>query len=119
MPIVRGQNPAIRELLHGEHAGQYEYRDGMHYLVGDRFKYVWYSQRPTEHLFDLQEDPGETRDLARQADAESLLAPWRIKLAAVLKDRPEGFVSEGKLVIGRPHNHFIPDYKPDGFYPYL
>src|SRR5690606_2073822 len=52
-PLARGDAAKVRDVLHGEHAGQYDYCDGMHYLVSDRYKYVWYSQREEEHLFDL------------------------------------------------------------------
>ena len=44
-------------------------------MVGERFKYIWYSQRGTEHLFDLQEDPDELNDLALRSEADELLAP--------------------------------------------
>jgi arylsulfatase A-like enzyme len=36
LPILKGEQAPIRDMLHGEHAGQYDYNDGMHYLVGDR-----------------------------------------------------------------------------------
>ena len=119
LPIVRGEQAPVREFLHGEHAGQYEYRDGMHYLVDARHKYVWYTQRACEHLFDLVEDPHETHDLAREPDAEARLDPWRERMVGILKDRPEGFVQDGRLTLGRTHHCFFEGYEPDRFYPYL
>jgi arylsulfatase len=119
LPILRGQVSSIREVLHGEHAGQYDYNTGVHYLVGDRYKYIWYSQTAAEHLFDLKTDPNELHDLARSPDGPTLLAPWRDRLANVLKDRPEGFVKEGKLTPGAPHKHLVPGHPVDSFTSFL
>jgi arylsulfatase A-like enzyme len=118
LPVIRGQSAKIRDVLHGEHAGQYEYADGMHYLVSDRYKYVWYSQRQCEHLFDLQADPNELHDLAREANAEKRLRPWRERLVAILKERPEKFVRAGKLRLGAPHHCHLPNLQGDRFYPF-
>lgn len=123
LPVVMGETDNskthIRDLLHGEHSGQYDYNDGMHYLVGDRYKYIWYTQRACEHLFDLKYDPNELDDISLHADGESQLAPYRQKLIEILKDRPEGFVQDGKLKLGVTHKHLIPDLQGDRFYPYL
>ena len=119
LPVLRGTAPAVREVLHGEHAGQYDVQDGHHFLVAERHKYVWYSQRGTEHLFDLQADPHECNDLARQSDADQALAPWRRRLVEILKDRPEGFVDGDRLITGRAHEALLPGYEADRFYPYL
>jgi arylsulfatase A-like enzyme len=118
LPVLHGGATPVRDVLHGEHAGQYEYEDGMHYLVSRRYKYVWYSQRPCEHLFDLQEDPGELHDLSREADGEQRLQPWRDRLVRILQDRPEGFVQNGELVRGVQHRHHLPGLQGDRFYPY-
>jgi arylsulfatase A-like enzyme len=42
-----------------------------------RYKYVRYPDGPTEMLFDLAEDPGETRNLARDTAHASVLAEHR------------------------------------------
>ena len=119
VPILKGETDSVRDVLHGEHAGQYDYQDGHHFLVSERYKYIWYSQRGTEHLFDLAEDPHEQIDLALRPGADAQLAPWRARLVEILKDRPEGFVDRGGLVVGRPHEQIIPGYEPDRFYPFL
>lgn len=119
LPWLKGETPELRDMLHGEHGSPYHYQDAMHYLVGDRYKYVWYSQCDTEHLFDLKEDPDELHDLALQSDKETVLSPFREKMVEVLKDRPEGFVVDGKLKLGASHQCHLPDLKGDRFYPYL
>ncbi|MCG3150028.1 MAG: Arylsulfatase [Verrucomicrobiae bacterium] len=118
LPVIRGDRKPVRDVLHGEHAGQYESADAMHYLVSNRFKYVWYSQRPDEQLFDLQADPNELHDLARAADAAKLLRPWRERLCKILKDRPEKFVRGGKLRLGALHRCHLPHLQGDRFYPF-
>lgn len=119
LPIIRGESSAVREELHIEDSGTYESVDGYHALIGERYKYIWYSQRDTEHLFDLETDPNETADLALGKRADDLLAPWRDRLAAVVADRPEGFVHKGKLVRGKPHTKWVPGFPADKFMPYL
>ncbi len=119
LPILRRQTTSVRDVLHGEHAGQYSYDTGVHYLISDRYKYIWYSQLGLEHLFDLQSDPDELKDLARTPDAPALLAPWRDRLITILKDRPEGFVKDNTLTPGAPHKHHVPNHPQDQFTAFL
>jgi arylsulfatase A-like enzyme len=108
LPLIRGRSDNWREALHGEHAGCYEKADGMHYLVDSGTKYVWYSQTGQEHLFNLRADPHELHDLAQGPDGETLLGPWRHRLIARLRDRPEGFTDGDRLIPGRRHEELVP-----------
>ena len=119
LPILRREETAVRDVLHGEHSGCYEYDHGNHYLTDETHKYVWYTQTGVEHLFDLSTDPHETHDLAREADGEAKLEPWRRRLIGFLEGRPEGFTDGERLIAGRPHNHFLPDYDPNETNPFL
>jgi len=48
----------------------------------------------------LEADPQELHDLsATQVEAKEV---WRSRLIERLRDRPEGFVADGRLVAGRP-----------------
>lgn len=107
LPLMRGDQTTWRDVLHGEHAGQYRDEDGMHYLTDGHRKYIWYSQTGQEHLFDLDEDPNELYDLALQDGASEELLPWRQRLATHLKDRPEGFSDGHELRTGRPHKSIV------------
>ena len=109
LPLVRGEAPAWRDALHGEHNGYREYEEGFHYLVDDRWKYIWRSQTGQELLFDLVADPRELHDCSGEQD----LAPWRRRLAQQLAWRPEGFSDGERLIAGRPHNVFVPGKGPD------
>jgi len=118
LPVLRGEADRVRGLLHGEHAGCYDYADGNHFLVDGRFKYVWYSQTGREHLFDLAQDPQELHDLALGADGDAALQPWRTRLMEVLADRPEGFTDGTRLIVGQPHKPYFDGYDPDQTYPF-
>ncbi len=119
LPLIQGRQSSVRDVLHGEHAGQYQYNDGVQYLVGRQYKYIWYTQTGREHLFDLHADPLECHDLVDAPAQAGRLTDMRSKLIAILQDRPEGFVREGQLVTGAPHKHLIPEYEDGRFYPYL
>lgn len=107
LPLMRNASDVTwRDALHGEHAGHYDYAEGAHYLVDERFKYIWFSQTGREQLFDLDSDPNELHDLS--SGAPDRLEPWRERMVEELKTRPEGFVRDGQLVAGRPHRHLVP-----------
>lgn len=76
---ARGGPAPEREELHGL-CGNH------HFLVGERHKYLWFSNTNEEQLFDLREDPMETRDLSARTP---LIAPMRARMAAHLADRTE------------------------------
>ena len=70
-----------------------------------------------DHGEMLGEDPAELRNLAPTCGPE--LARWRSRLVEVLRDRPLGFVRDGDLLAGCPHDLFIPGYDPTKLYPHL
>lgn len=119
MPVVRGESDGVRDALHGEHSGCYAYEHGNHYVTDGRHKYIWFTQTGREHLFDLDDDPYETRDLALGEGADDLLSPWRKRLIRFLKGRPEGFTDGDRLIAGREHRSVMPGYDPAGMYPFL
>ena len=99
LPIAAGEDPAWRDSLHGEHTA---FGQSLQWLTDGREKYIWWSGSGREQLFDLQNDPHETIDLARSPAAQPRLAAWRAQLVAELANREEGFVQAGQLVPGRP-----------------
>ena len=119
LPIMRGDSDRIRDYLHGEHAGCYDYQHGNHYVTDGHYKYVWYSQTGREHLFNLQDDPNEINDLANSNGSENLLTSWRNRLITFLHNRPEGFTDGTSLIAGQTHTPLLPNYQADAIYPYL
>jgi arylsulfatase A-like enzyme len=98
LPVARGERPAWRERLHGEHTALGQ---SMQWLTDGRWKYVWYSGSGHEQLFDLQADPQERHNLAALPAHAGEAACWRAALVTELSGREEGFVHDGALVTGR------------------
>ncbi len=107
LPLMRGERPAWRDYLHIEHS--YGINDMPHHTLTDgREKFIWFARDGREQFFDLVSDPTECRNLIESGPRERI-DRWRSRLVAELKDRPEGFVSDGRLVPGRPYpNNFAP-----------
>jgi arylsulfatase A-like enzyme len=104
LPLVRGDGER-RSHLHGEHTtlGQ-----SVHWLTDGHEKYVWLSGSGDEQLFDLDADPQELHDLARDSGQSRRVARWRDTLVDALRDRPEGFVSGDRLVAGQRATPVLP-----------
>ncbi|WFB35941.1 arylsulfatase [Kiritimatiellota bacterium B12222] len=100
-PVIKGEEVAWREYLHGEHIVNQNDIGAMHYIVSADYKYIWCSGNGAEQLFDLRKDPRELHDLSVHPEQADRLTSFREKLIHELKDREEDFVSESKLVSGR------------------
>ena len=70
-------------------------------MVTKRDKYVWFTQTGVERYFDLEHDPREEHDLAGDPACAERVAELRAILVEELRDREEGYVQDGKLVVGR------------------
>ena len=102
LPILRGDpDAAWRPWIHIEHAG------GWHALIDGHEKYAWWTETGREQLFDLDADPRELHDLARDTGSGPRLAMWRERLVAKLAGRPEGFSDGVRLITGRPYPALI------------
>ena len=101
MPTLRGPAQAVREDLHGEHAGPH----ANHFVIHGRFKYIWYAHTNEEQLFDLADDPRELNDLSGHAET---LEPMRRRIAKHLKGRKDYSYNMRKLrpLANRPPETF-------------
>ncbi|HWL51945.1 MAG TPA: sulfatase-like hydrolase/transferase [Chthoniobacteraceae bacterium] len=95
LPVLLGQREKVRTLLHGEHGKQYSSEQAHHFLTDEKWKYIWRSMTGEEQLFDLENDPRETRNQSKACP--TILTRFREELIELLKGRPEGFVHDGKL----------------------
>lgn len=87
-----------RTYIHGEHVlGEYSNQ----YILGEEWKYIWMTQTGDEQLFNLINDSGEKNDLANEEEYIDILVKMRNILITELKDRPEGFVEDNKLISGK------------------
>jgi arylsulfatase A-like enzyme len=99
LPALRDAGQPVRDFLHFEHANCYTRQQAFHALTDGRFKYVWRPLDGTEQLFDLDNDPREEHNLAK----DPALPAWRQRLVARLAGRPEGFTDGSSLIAGRPY----------------
>ena len=99
LPLARGEHSDWREYLHGEHTvmGQ-----SVQWMTDGHEKYVWFSGDGREQLFNLDDDPQELHDLARDPAFAGRVEHWRQLLIAELRDREEGFTDGEHLIPGRP-----------------
>lgn len=87
-----------RTYLHGEHeAGKFSNQ----FIVTKTEKYIWYSQTGKEEYFNLEADPNELHNAFLDEEYQENIAALRGILINELKDREEGFVDDGRLIVGR------------------
>ena len=103
LPVLRGQSQEVRAWYHFEHNPCYSREQAFHALADGRHKYIWRPTDGKELLFDLEKDPQEERNLAKDPSSKALLEKWRGTLIERLKPRPEGFSDGTKLIPGRPY----------------
>jgi len=61
-------------------------------------------------LFDLSVDPGETKNLSTSAAYREILLEMRERMVDHLRERGEGFVKDGRLVIRSETWLYSPNY---------
>jgi arylsulfatase A-like enzyme len=108
VPTLRGRVQEIRPWLHFEHAPCYSKAQAFHALTDGRYKYIWRPTDGSQQLFDLEADPHEEHDLARDESQRELLNAWRTRMINRLADRPEGFSDGQSLIPGRPYKPLQP-----------
>lgn len=108
VPLLKGKQAVVREILHGEHSPCYSREQAYHFLTDGKMKYIWRPLDGSEQLFDLSRDPTELQELSDRPDMSDTLAQWRQQLVTLLRNRPEGFVADGRLVPGREYPATLP-----------
>lgn len=94
LPLTREPTANWRDHVHGEHTSRF---GSVHYLTDGKRKYIWFARTGREQLFDLENDPGECRDLACQPDRQEELAGSRQALIRELTGREESFTDGQRL----------------------
>ena len=114
LPAMRGEE-LKREYIHGECARLETVNSGMQYLTDGKVKYIWYPGLGKEQLFDLESDPQELHDRAKDPDCQETLTLWRRRLVKELEGREEGFVLDGRLVkLDGPTRICVDESQKDG-----
>lgn len=97
LPVYRSKVPRDwRTYLHGEHAACYSEDQAMQFLTDGKEKYIWFTKDGTEQFFDLDADPWELHNLAKDPSAADRVAKWRTRLVEELSKRPQDKLTDGK-----------------------
>ncbi|MBN1936623.1 MAG: arylsulfatase [Anaerolineae bacterium] len=99
LSLLRGEGTAWRPYVHGEHTA---FGQSAQWIADGHQKYIWFSGAGHEQLFDLDADPQELHDLAREPGARARVERWRQALIAELAGREESFTDGERLIPGRP-----------------
>ncbi|CAJ1399204.1 unnamed protein product [Effrenium voratum] len=81
-------------------------------LTDGRMKFVFLAHTGEEQLFDLQNDPSETHNLAKEPSHASELRTWRERMVRQFEaeDRGEEWVSGGRLQVRQQSCLYGPNY---------
>jgi len=90
LPLMKGAEIKVRDCLHGK------FGETQHMFHDGRYKYLYFTSNGCEQLFDLENDPGEMRNLAT-SDSENC-ARLRKGLTEHLAAENSGDVVAGRLV---------------------
>jgi arylsulfatase A-like enzyme len=108
--LVKGDTQGWREFIDLEHDICYDKTNHWTAVTDGKMKYIFHAFDGTESLFDLENDPGETINLAPQRAHHARLVFWRARLAGHLKERGEAWVKDGELQIRPESMRFSPAY---------
>jgi arylsulfatase len=96
LSTARGGESVVREeLLCEQNRGD---ATGWQCLTNGREKFIWFHHTGAEQYFDLENDPGETRNLAADPQFASRIAYWRERLACVNEQRGDSRGQGGRLI---------------------
>jgi arylsulfatase A-like enzyme len=93
LPALSAPVAGWRTHVHGEHCPCYADHE-MQYVTDGRRKYIWFPRTGQEQFFDLESDPGETRDLIAAGERGDEVSLWRQRLVEELDC---GLVGNGRL----------------------
>ena len=103
LPLLRREEPKPpwRSYIHGEHT--YRNDDAFQYVTDGKEKFIWMPMSGRELFFDLQRDPGETRNAADDVTYSERVDLWRHRLICELAHRTDDRLTDGTtLIAGRP-----------------
>ena len=95
-PLLTAPASDWRAYIQGEHCTCYSEEQEMQFVTDGRRKFVWLPRLDLEQFFDLEQDPGETRNLIDDPAYEEACRLWRERLAHELAERDCGWVKDGR-----------------------
>jgi arylsulfatase A-like enzyme len=97
LPLLDRPAENWRRYIHGEHCTCYSEEQEMQFVTDGRRKFIWLPRLDLEQFFDLEKDPGETRNLINDPAYEQEINTWRGYLIREFEKRDCGWVENGKL----------------------
>ncbi len=97
LPLMRGNADGWRTYIHGEHCWCYAPEQEMQYVTDGHRKFIWLPRIDQKQFFDLDEDPGECRNLVDDPAYAKEIERWEGYLVAELETRDCGWVVDGRL----------------------
>lgn len=97
LPLLTRKAPEWRSYIHGEHCTCYDKAQEMQFVTDGYRKFIWLPRIGIEQFFDLEKDPGETRNLIDAREYQEEIGKWRGWLIKELAERNCGWVKDGKL----------------------
>jgi arylsulfatase len=98
LPLLRDPKTTWRPHIDLEHHICYSPLNNYSALTDGNAKYIYHAHHGEEQFFNLREDPGEIRDLAKDPARRETVREWRRKLVEHLEVRGERYVVKGDLV---------------------
>ena len=108
--LVREEHPQWRRWIDMEHATCYSDHNYWCALTDGKIKYIWFVHTGEEQLFDLTNDPKETRDVSKDRRYRKRLEELRTAMVQHLSERGEEWVKDGQLVKRGKTMLYSPEY---------
>ncbi len=109
LPLLTQPAADWRPYIHGEHCTCYDPAQEMQFVTDGRRKFIWLPRIGVEQFFNLENDPGETRNLTEDPSCRKEIETWRGYLIAELTARDCGWVKDGRLFC--PDEALVSPYK--------
>lgn len=110
LPLIKKRKPYWRKWIDLEHATAYSNDNYWTALTDGKIKYIWFLHTGEEQLFDLVNDPKESKDVSKDLRYKSQLEELRNAMIEHLSERGEDWVKDGKLVIRNKTMLYSPNY---------
>ena len=102
--LLKKKDADWRDFIDLEHHKCYSKENDWNALTDGKYKYIFFSYNGKEQLFNLINDPLETKNLAGKPEHSKTLKEWRNKLVIFFEKQKRGprYVKNGKLLKRKP-----------------
>ncbi len=97
LDILKAPTEGWREYIHGENCTSYLPEEENQFVTNGKRKLIWFPRTGLQLFFDLETDPGETRNLIDNPMWVEEIQQWRERLIGELQGRNCGWCTDGTL----------------------